>query len=153
MAHRLDIRLAIFDFNRTLFDPELGKEIAGCTNVLKYIKAKNVHVCIVSRKEGESRKTLIEKQRFSDFADKIYFVEADDKFSTYERAISEFDLLGQETVVIGDYLEKDIGPAIRLGCYTVWFRNGKFASKTPAKTGIYPTYTIEKMIDLIELIK
>lgn len=151
----MNVKLVIFDFNRTLLNYDTQKENEGATALLKEIKENNIDICIVSRKEDENeeREKLLDKQEYICYVNKIYLTKGhDSKKSNYERAMQEMGCLPTETMVVGDILTKDIMPAAELGCITVWFKNGKFASLTPEVTGIAPTHIIENLSELFNII-
>ncbi|MBK8296878.1 MAG: HAD family hydrolase [Saprospiraceae bacterium] len=152
----MKVKLVIFDFNRTLLNHDTQRENVGATELLKEIKENKIDICIVSRKEAGNidREKLLYQQDYIRYVNKIYFTKGNiSKKSNYKKAMQSMECLPSETLVVGDYLMKDIKPAIELGCITVWFKKGKFASETPAITGIYPTDTVEELIDLLKLIK
>ena len=149
----MEVSLVIFDFYRTLYNPETGKENEGASEILSILNCSKIKTCIVSSKElgNENREKLIEQQPFVKFINQVYFIDVNNKEKKYQQAIEDFNCSQSTTLVVGDYLKYDIIPAKEIGCRSIWFRNGKFANTIP-ENFILPNYTITDLKDVIDIV-
>jgi FMN phosphatase YigB (HAD superfamily) len=123
--------------------------------LLKQIHENGIIICIVSRREvGHIKENLIKEQNYIDCIKKIYYIGQDEnKRGAYVNAMQKYKSTPQTTMIVGDYLEKDIEAAVELGCISVWFKNGKYSTLSPILTGIYPTHIIENLLELIQFVR
>ncbi len=76
--------------------------------------------------------------------------------SLFEYCLKKFNVKGQETIYIGDRLDKDIEPALKNGIHSIFIhRGGKYdlSSKIEDKgQNIKPTYEINSLDEIVEII-
>ena len=135
----------IFDYNRTIFDPERNELYSGVFEMLKRLANKH-ELFLISRNEP-SRKDRFEKLGIKDYFKKIRFVD--------EKNIETFkDLIGdsKKVFVVGDSIKDEIRTGNELGLITVRFKNGKFASEIPASPEEEPMFTISEITELEKII-
>ena len=66
--------LMIIDYHRTLYDPDTDALVDGAHELLTELKARDVLLVLVSRREGE-RDKRIQELGISSFFDEVLFVE------------------------------------------------------------------------------
>lgn len=133
----------IFDFNRTLFDPESKKLFPGVIDMLTKLKNDN-RLILITRKEGQ-REDLIEKLGLKELFERIVL--------TDKKTVEAFTSLiakNDRTIVVGDRLVDEITIGNQLGCTTIHLKQGKFADdQSPVK----PHFTIQAITELLPIIK
>lgn len=143
-------KVIIFDFNRTIYNPENKELISGAFNVLTKIHSdKNNRLYLISRNEGKEKREMILEQ----FGIKKYFKEivfVDKKSVQLFKRIIKLEKVEKEQVyVIGDYLHEEIRYGNRCGVNTIWFRNGKFRNMKEECREDKPNKIITNIKDLI----
>jgi FMN phosphatase YigB (HAD superfamily) len=63
--------------------------------------------------------------------------------------VKSLGLKPEETIVVGDSFYKDIEPAGKLGCHTVWFKGKGWTNKTYDET--VPDHIITDLAQLLEI--
>ena len=143
--------LIIFDFNRTLFNPEENKLDEKAILVLTELK-KRGHKLILVGKGGYERKKLISGlgiESFFDFID----IREEKSPEQFEQAIKKFIGNKQAIYSIGDRVKKEIKFSNQLGLNTIWLKKGKFENELPENESEKPNYTITNILDVLEIIK
>lgn len=133
----------IFDFNRTLFDPESKQLFPGVLDMLSRLKNDN-RLILITRKEGQ-RENLIEELGLKQFFEQIILTE--------KKTLEAFSLLldkNGKTIVVGDRLVDEIAIGNTLGCTTIHLKQGKFADDQAAIT---PTFTIKTITEVLPILK
>lgn len=134
----------IFDYNRTLYDPECGALYPGVFETLS-ILAKEHTLFLVSRNEPGRRRDM-ETLNIAHFFCKVAFVE--------EKTTDIFSELLSGTnqgLIVGDMLSDEIRIGNLLGVPTVWVRQGLFAVQTPSNTAGIPSVTIASIPELLKI--
>jgi len=143
------MKAVIFDFNRTLYDPEQDKLIKGSSKVLNTLY-KKTKLALVTTETGE-RLGLIKQLGIEKFFNKILIVGEKDKKSF----LACCDALGvqpQDAVVVGDRIKGEIAIGNKLGMVTIQFKNGIFADQLPENEGEKPKMVITKLVDLLKIL-
>ena len=143
-------KIIIFDFNRTLYDPETHCLIIGARFVLRTLLRRGFLLYLVSHAE-QSRKELIKNLKIKQYFSHIVV--------TKEKSKKDFqEIIGRNAVnrnlsfVVGDRVRKEIRIGNLLGMQTVWVRTGKFAYENPRKKIEQPTYTVHTLRDVLSVI-
>ena len=136
----------IFDYNRTLFDPETNSLYPGVLTLLKDLSS-NYTLFLVSKNEPTRTKTIRELG-LEKFFQEILFVP--------EKSKAIFETLKinpAETLVVGDYLPSEIAAGNDFGATTVRVLQGKFKDLTPTSSLENPDYQVTSLIELSQLLK
>lgn len=141
----------IFDFNRTLYDPDTGGLYPDAHAVLKAVQDRGIPMYLVSKAE-ESRPQLLDELGLREYFVDSFFVENKDPalfFEIQRRA----NVHPKEIYVVGDHLHKEIRCGNQCGMRTIWLKKGKFADLEPAVVADTPWKTITNLGESIDLIE
>jgi len=114
----------IFDYNRTIFDPETDDLYPGVLDLLQKLSAK-YELFLISRNEP-ARKERIEKLGVKNCFSKIMFV--DKKSQQLFKRISGD---AKDIIVVGDSPGDEIKIGNQLGFITIRLKMRKFAAQMP----------------------
>lgn len=136
------IKGIIFDFNRTLYDPEKGRLFDGVIPLLNFLKAEGLKLGLISF-GGEEKSRLIESLGLTEALDweKVVAEKRPDDFREFPL---RFGLKEEEVLVVGDLLDEEIALGVSLGMQTAWIGN----SHSRRDLGIQPNFVIEEIGEL-----
>ena len=137
----------IFDFMRTLYDPETGKHIAGANVLLKTLHKHHIPMYLVSYKEGH-RTTLMDELGIRKYFTAVELV--DNKRQAMESL--KKDHAREHIWVVGDRVQEEIMEGNRIGATTVWFKQGHFAGEEPMVPEEKPDFTITELTQVLDLL-
>ena len=143
------MKLAIIDFNRTIYDPETGALTPGALDALDFLIQKGFTLVLISKKE-EGRDTKLVELGISNYFAEAMFVEKKTP-ELFNEILNKYGVLPAETVVLGDHVHSEISAGNAVGAKTIRFRSGKFKDLEPRK-GDEPTYTITQLNEIAELL-
>lgn len=138
----------VFDYNRTLFDPERGELYEGIYDVLENLSKK--HKLFLFSYDEFGRENLFRKMKIDQFFSKIDFVEGKNEKSMLELVENAST---DTTFVIGDSLRDEICLGNKLGYETVWLKNGKFSSEVPYSGCEKPKYVISSVNEIFDILE
>ncbi len=135
----------IFDYNRTIYNPEQSELYAGVFDLLKSIS--EIHQLYLITQAEDSRHSEIQGLGIDSFFKEILYVD--------EKRKEHFEKVGgiEKAIVVGDRISGEITLGNQLNHITIWVRQGKHAEVFPEQPGEYPTHTVEKVTDILEIIK
>lgn len=138
--------IIIFDFLRTIYDPEEKKLVPYAREILTKFSEMQFYLVLVSRDEGW-RKEVLQEYSLGHYFSEIHFVE--DKSETLFSKISA----GSSPCVwvIGDYLHSEIAIGQKLGMKTIWLRSGKF--KDIETLSVRPLHTVSSLQEVLSIIR
>ena len=140
------IRGIIFDFNRTLYDPETGMLTEGALDLLEHLKAKVYKMCLISKKTTSDRREQISRLGLDGYFLDVQVLDEDAKTAkSFERCSEVMALQASEIAVVGDRVRSEIALGNDLGMMTFWYRAGKFASEAPRNSREIPGNTIWRL--------
>ena len=139
----------IFDWGRTIHDPERDILFEGVTELIPEFAAKYTLalVSLAKSETPEGRRKSIEESGIAQYFDHI-LVGADDKNEMYEKLLTELAVNPQEIALIDDRTVRGIAWGNRKGATTIWFQNGKFALELPTQETGDPTHIISSFEEL-----
>lgn len=140
----------IFDFNRTLFDPETRQLVLGSAETIAALHAAGLRLFLVSHNEGE-RETLLQSLGIWQYFSKVLFI-SEKRQEDFLNLLQEYHLCADRVVVIGDRIKKEIviGNACRMK--TIWMCQGKFAQERPSSLAEQPWRTVYSFSELLDLL-
>ena len=135
----------IFDYNRTLFNPETGNLYPNAFNVLSVLN-KDHELFLVSRNDPR-RESMLVDLGISDFFTKKVFV--DTKTTTLFKDLVGLD---EKVLVIGDRIKGEVCIGNQCGYVTIWLKQGKFMNDFPETDEEQPDHIIEEINQLLEIV-
>ena len=135
----------IFDYNRTIFDPDTDTLYPGALELLQRLSARH-ELVLVSRNEP-ARKKRIEELTITNYFQKIVFVNEKSKQLFEEITGNE-----KKVMVVGDSIHDEIKIGNQLGLITVRLKKGKFAVEIPKDDDERARYEIMDINELENII-
>ncbi len=135
----------IFDYNRTIFDPEGDELFPGVFELLAEL-SKNHELFLVSMNEP-GREARFGELGIEHFFETIVFVSK--KTPELFAAMVKGD---KEVVVVGDRIKHEILLGNKLGFTTIWLNRGKFSAELPDNGNEEPDYVINDTRDVKNII-
>ncbi len=145
----MDQKAVIFDYNRTVFDPDAEKLMPNAKEVLTALQAKGIPLFLIA-KGDEERKKQIESLGLLPFFKEV-IVNQDKSAEDFRSCIQECDE-GTKFFAVGDRVREEIRHANECGMTTIWFRNGKFASEEPENDSQKPKFTVSALSEALHII-
>lgn len=139
--------IIIFDFMRTLYDPETGGLIPGANMLLEKLQQSEVGLLLVTQKEGQ-RAELFLKLQIIHFFKHIHLV--NDKQAAFRLIKQQYK--NHELWVVGDRVRGEIRYGNELDMVTVWYKQGHFAGEVPAHPAETPDFTVTDLSEVAPLI-
>ncbi len=136
----------IFDYNRTIFDPETDDLYQGVFELISDL-SKKYELYLVSANEPR-RKEKIKDLNIDSFFKGIFFVE--------NKSLEVFKMIadiGEEVLVVGDNIYSEISTGNKMHFITVLIKQGKFSNLLPRKKEEKPKHTINNIRELKEILK
>lgn len=138
--HLSNMKGIVFDFNRTLYDPDANRVVPGVRKMLRMLK-KQYRLCLVTT-EQEGKRDILSKSKLASFFEHIECVNAKTP-DVFLRCSTYMRLKPNEIVVIGDRIRSEIIAGNKAGMVTVWLKKGKFAGKLPSSKLEEPNFVIQ----------
>lgn len=152
----MEIKAIIFDWGRTLFDPENRKELPESEEILSYCKQKGYKICVASLvRVGttlEERKAQIESLPLGKYVDMFEVSEDKEKNVILDKLIKKLALIPEKILMVDDRVVKSIKYGNKNGHPTVWLQKGTFANELPNEDTGMPTFTIKSLEELKNII-
>ena len=136
----------IFDYNRTIFNPETDTLYGGVLELLKVLSV-NHNLFLVSKDET-GRDVKLKDFGIAEYFESTVFVK--------EKTTEVFKKLvenNEKALVIGDRVRGEISIGNQLGFITVWVKQGKFANELPQNQDEIPDHEIDEIKQLLKIIK
>lgn len=140
----------IFDWKRTLYNPESRQLIAGSIAVLQFLKGSGEQLSLVG-KGSDDMHSEVARLGVRAFFDTVTFREGDKDEALFADLVDPVS--PEKTVIIGDRARSEIAVGSSLGATTIWVRQGRFANEEPEYPAQQPSYTIYSLEELIPLIQ
>ncbi|MDP2874053.1 MAG: HAD hydrolase-like protein [bacterium] len=143
-------KVVIFDWLRTLYNPERQKLMPGALRLCRKLATRGVTLGIVSR--GEPRPTGVpeRKRQIRESAVAKYCstlsVEKQKSPRQFRRILKKFPA-GTTTFVVGDRIKEEIKMGNLLGLTTIWLKKGKFRKEVPTSACERPDFVIKNLAE------
>ncbi len=144
------MKAIIFDYNRTLNDPDNNPEttiLPEALETIRTLRARGYRIFVYA-KGDEGRLDLLEK---AGLFDDVCIV-AEKSLESMRAFAQKHDLTKPDFYVVGDRVVKEIAYGNALGAITVWLKKGKFADEAPTSREQQPGYIITKIDELENMI-
>lgn len=143
------IKNIIFDWKRTLYDPDTKELIAGALDVLEKIKDMGVLAVLIG-KGGEDMSLEVDRLNVRGYFQDIVFAQGDKDPNVFAKYISKEK--PEDTFIIGDRVRSELEIGNVLGATTIWVKQGKFASELPENDGQQPDYTVSSLAEALKIL-
>lgn len=140
-------KIIVFDFMRTLYDPESHSLIEGSKEVLETLHVKDYTLSLVTRIEGQREEVIKELGLQPFFSDILFTLDKKEVLHSLVQKYPE-----KQMFVIGDRVQEEIAYGNELGVTTIWFKAGKFSTDEPRTEVEKPTYIISSLTEVLELV-
>ncbi|MCL5427780.1 MAG: HAD hydrolase-like protein [Candidatus Marsarchaeota archaeon] len=142
------IRGVIFDFNRTLYDPDSRQLAEGALQLLGRLRSRGYAMCLISKKSAEDRRGHIASLGIGVYFKRILVIEGSKQEAHFSECMDAMALPSREIAVVGDRIREEIALGNRMGMRTVWYRAGKFADELPEGEDQEPWATVTSLDDV-----
>ncbi len=138
----------IFDFNRTIYNPESAQLMGHSLEMLQRLSRK-FHLILLG-KGDEKRKKIITRLDIKKFFQDVYLVPE----KNIDQLIFIKERFPKNTLFysIGDQVKKEIMLGNAMGFKTIWFKFGKFASEMPETDSEKPWKIVNSLEDVEKII-
>ena len=140
------IEIAIFDWKRTLYDPESQDLIEGSLEALQHLGSRGIKLFLVGKDPSGDMPNEIDRLDVASYFSAINFVstaKTDDDIGRFVDPTHP-----DHSLVIGDRVRSEIEVGNRLGATTVWIKNGRFTSELPQTNTQIPSHTLAAITEL-----
>lgn len=134
--------MIVFDWKRTLYDPEERTLIADGAELLAYLKDKQVSLALVGKGDKDMY-AEVERLGVQDFFSQVVFREGAKDAVLFKPFVDRMH--PEKTIFVGDRVRSELAIGNALGATTVWVRSGKFADEPPADFAEEPTYIVNSL--------
>jgi len=143
-------RIIIFDFNRTIYDPENDCLISGARFVLRTLLRRGYSLGLISR-AGKSRRELMKSLDIAQYFSRIIVTKTKSQ-KVFERMAASMARERSVGFVVGDRVRKEITIGNAMGFQTIWLRSGKFANEKPRKKIERPTVAVRTLREILSIV-
>ena len=144
-----EVKVIIFDWGRTLHDPETERLFAGVAELVPEL-AKYYSLVLVSLAKSDSPEERRRKIEESGIAEnfKLILVGEEGKDKMCEKALTYLGVSPQQVMVVDDRVRRGITWGNHRGATTVWLKKGKFAQEPPTQESGGPSFIISDIAEL-----
>lgn len=143
------MRNIIFDWKRTLYDPDTKELIEGAKELLEFLNNKNVPMVLIG-KGGDDMQEEVDRLGVGGYFQKIVFAQGEKDPEVFKEHISKVN--PKKTVLIGDRVRSELMIGSQLGATTIWVKQGKFAIEDPENDNQKPTFTVGSLSECLEFL-
>lgn len=152
-----EFKALVFDWNRTLFDPETGKESPGAYEVLKECVSRGLRLALASSAGKaadttvETRVAQIEASPLRRFFE-IVKITNGDKDVMMDEIVIHFNTERKKILIVDDRMVRGIRYGNQKGIPTAWLQKGKFSTEAPTEETGIPTFILASLKDLLHYV-
>lgn len=139
----------IFDWKRTLYNPEEKSLIFGSLELLNFIFQKNIPMVLIG-KGGEDMYQEVDRLNIKKYFTDILFKEGEKEVETFRQYVNEKQ--PKSTLLIGDRVRSELEVGNILGATTVWVKQGQFATEEPKNEDQKPDFTVGSLNEVSKII-
>lgn len=143
------INLVIFDWKRTLYDPDRKKLIEGAIELLEFITSKDIPMILIG-KGGEDMQQEVDQLGVRKYFKHIIFAEGEKDPQVFKDHISKD--YPKATILIGDRVRSELEIGKKLGATTIWVKQGKFGTELPENSNQEPDYIVDSLAECLNVI-
>lgn len=146
------IKACIFDFNRTLYNPENESLNPGALDLLHAMKHAGIRLFLISRQSQSGRRAQIRKLQLDSFFETIVVLSHEKTPTDFLQCIQISGLLPEEFLVLGDRVKSEITIGNQLKMKTIWYRSGKFSGLLPSREIEHPDWIVDDFRKIFEIL-
>lgn len=139
----------IFDFSRTLYDPDTKGLMPNAYELLYELIDRGYGMALIAKGDPDETGALLESLDIRGFFRKIRCLEGGKTESVFAECAKDMRYHNYEIAVIGNSLRKEITLANKLGMYTMWFHNGVHAHEVPKDEQEKPRVAIASLDEVL----
>lgn len=143
-------KLVVFDWKRTLYNPDDQKLIIGARELLEFFKSKKIPMVLVG-KGAEEMKGEVERLKVKKYFKDILFVEEEKDTKIYKKYLSSIN--PKDVIFIGDRVRSELAAGKELGATTIWIKQGKFSRQSPQNNYQKPDFKVKSLQECLDLVK
>lgn len=143
------IKGIIFDFNRTLFDPEKKQLFKGVINILEKL-SKSYKLALISS-GSQKRGKIISNLGLEKYFTKVLVI-SEKKQKYFQNCAKTLNCKFNEVLVVGDRVKSEIKTVNSSGMISVWLKKGKFASELPKTLEEKPNFIILSLSGITKIL-
>jgi len=155
------IKGIIWDFNRTIYDPDLPRENSdikggltpGITRILRQLHQADYRMCLISKAADGGRMGLISDFGLSEYFRHIELVSGNKTVEHFQHCLTATELKYFEMAVVGDRVWEEIRIGKLLHMRTIWYAAGKFSGQESRCPEEQPDFTIANLADVVDCLK
>lgn len=141
----------IFDWKRTLYNPDTLDLIDGAVEVLEYLHQDSENRLILVGKGSDDMHREVGRLGLESYFTDIKFQEGDKDMALFADFVDTDD--PTKTFFIGDRTRSELAVGNSLGATTIWVRQGKFSDELPDDPVYEPTHTVRSLGKALMIIK
>ncbi|MBP9773114.1 MAG: HAD family hydrolase [Candidatus Peribacteraceae bacterium] len=143
------MKAVIFDYNRTIYNPEDDKLTAGAKALLDLFHKEGITLFLIA-KGDDKRRARIQELGLEPYFKKIVVNQnkSADDYANCKKDAQE----GTEFFAIGDRVKEEIKYANENGIITIWFKDGKFSTEEPENDAEKPAFIIKNLSEAADII-
>jgi FMN phosphatase YigB (HAD superfamily) len=143
------IKGIIFDWGRTLYDPEAGALFPGTLSVLQSLaqKYRLAVVSLVGDGDVKRRWRIFKEAGVAQFFMSTQFATGN-KPALFAAALRDLGLTASEVAIVDDRVVRGIAWGNQHGAITIWVKRGKFSDETPDRASGAPRHVIRNLSEL-----
>jgi phosphoglycolate phosphatase-like HAD superfamily hydrolase len=136
----------IFDWKRTVYNPETRTLIHGAITLLDYFSQHKIPLYLIGKGKEEMYAETARLDVAKYFTE-ILFVEGSKDPNDFLKFMDKNN--PEQTIVIGDRILSELAVGKSVGATTIWVRQGKFAVEEPEDESQQPDFVVVKLSEII----
>ena len=138
----------IFDWKRTLYNPDTLALMDGAIKLLNYLSRYNIPLFLIGKGSWEMHDETVRLDVAKYFQD-ILFVEGSKNPNDFFKYMNLS--FPQRTIVIGDRINSELQVGKMVGAITIWVKRGKFANEELENESQKPDFVVNSLSEILEL--
>lgn len=140
----------IFDWKRTLYDPEKCELLPGAYDLLSALAKKDIPMILIGKGDTVMH-AEVERLGVRAFFTEITFREGAKEAALFRPYVDSS--CPKQTIVVGDRARSELAVGNSLGATTIWVRQGKFAVEEPEPEVQKPTHVVASLSEVKPLLE
>ena len=134
----------VFDWKRTLYNPDESMLIDGAHEILELFRENGVPLVLVG-KGGKDMYSEVKRLGVGKYFEQIVFQEGTKEDTLFRPYVSKES--PSTTFFIGDRVRSELAVGKSLGATTIWVRQGRFAEEMPESEKQKPDHIVSSLTE------